>query len=189
MLLRLAVSSGAALLRLGFHRALWQLTERRAASHRVKGGTTPQTGVLHFVLSDWLGTKRVQTAYDGTTENNWTNLPFGDGLAPNCSSCNGGDSSEHHFTGKERDAESGLDYFGARMYGSSMGRFISPDDPFMGQDEKDPQSWNMYSYVRNNPLINVDPDGHDCVVQTRTSSTTEDVLCDANAERTQLRWK
>jgi hypothetical protein len=54
------------------------------------GGTTPQTGVLHFVLSDWLGTKRVQTAYDGTTENNWTNLPFGDGLAPNCSSCNGG---------------------------------------------------------------------------------------------------
>jgi RHS repeat-associated protein len=33
----------------------------------------------------------------------------------------------HHFTGKERDTESGNDYFGARYYASSMGRFMSPD--------------------------------------------------------------
>jgi hypothetical protein len=50
------------------------------------GGTTPQTGALHFFLSDWLGTKRVQTTYDGTTEITWANLPFGDG----CTNCNGG---------------------------------------------------------------------------------------------------
>jgi RHS repeat-associated protein len=30
----------------------------------------------------------------------------------------------HHFTGKERDAESSLDEFGARYYGSSLGRFM-----------------------------------------------------------------
>jgi hypothetical protein len=52
---------------------------------------------------------------------------------------------------------------------------MSPDDPFIGQDPNDPQSWNLYSYVNNNPLTNIDPDGHDCVTQTRTSDTTEGV--------------
>ena len=67
-------------------------------------------------------------------------------------------------TGKERDAESGLDYFGARYYGSSMGRFQSPDPSGAAfSDPGNPQSWNMYSYVQNNPLNAVDPDGLDCV--------------------------
>jgi RHS repeat-associated protein len=80
----------------------------------------------------------------------------------------------YKFTGKERDAESGLDYFGARYYASNMGRFMSPDDG-SDQDPSAPQSWNLYSYVQNNPLSNTDPDGNDCVTQTRTSSTTESV--------------
>ena len=63
------------------------------------------------------------------------------------------------FTGKERDAESGLDYFGARYYGSALGRFTSPDEVFADQHPADPQSWNLYGYVRNNPLKNVDPTG------------------------------
>jgi RHS repeat-associated protein len=68
------------------------------------------------------------------------------------------------YPGKERDAESGNDYFGARYYGSSMGRFMSPDpsglyfaNPF------NPQSLNLYNYGLNNPLINTDPTGLDCV--------------------------
>jgi RHS repeat-associated protein len=65
------------------------------------------------------------------------------------------------FTGKERDSESGLDNFGFRYYGSSMGRFSSPDDPFVGWDQSDPQTLNLYGYVRNNPLGAVDDDGHD----------------------------
>ena len=65
----------------------------------------------------------------------------------------------HKFTGKERDAESNLDYFGARHYGSGFGRFLQPDEPFADQDTGDPQSWNMYFYVRNNPLSSVDFDG------------------------------
>jgi RHS repeat-associated protein len=73
---------------------------------------------------------------------------------------------ESRYTGKERDAESGLDYFGARYYGSSMGRFMSPDwsdetDPVPYADLKNPQSLNLYSYVHNNPLRVADPDGHD----------------------------
>jgi RHS repeat-associated protein len=71
------------------------------------------------------------------------------------------------FTGKERDAESGLDYFGARYYASSMGRWMSPDwaakampVPYASLD--DPQSLNLYEYVGNNPLSQADPDGHCC---------------------------
>jgi RHS repeat-associated protein len=72
------------------------------------------------------------------------------------------------FTSKERDAETGLDYFGARYYSASQGRFTSPDwsskpQPVPYADLKDPQTLNLYAYVRNNPLSRIDPDGHfDC---------------------------
>jgi RHS repeat-associated protein len=67
------------------------------------------------------------------------------------------------YTGKERDAESGLDYFGARYYSSSMGRFSSPDPSgLFYADPANPQSLNLYSYAQNNPLTNVDPTGLDC---------------------------
>ena len=88
-------------------------------------------------------------------------------------------ASEHlnrvwpRYTGKERDTESGNDYFNARYYASSMGRFLSPDG--VGGRLEDPQSWNFYGYVQNNPVKNTDPDGHDCIVQTRTGDNTEDV--------------
>jgi RHS repeat-associated protein len=67
------------------------------------------------------------------------------------------------YTGKERDTESGLDYFGARYYGSSMGRFMSPD-PIKFTDERllnPANTLNLYSYAANNPLKFVDPDGQD----------------------------
>ena len=55
-----------------------------------------------------------------------------------------------------------------------MGRFLSPDEPFADQFESDPQSWNLYSYVRNNPLAMVDPEGRDAlwVDDNRTGQTT-----------------
>lgn len=56
------------------------------------------------------------------------------------------------ISGKERDAETSLDYFGARYMSSVQGRFTSPDAPFVDQSEDDPQSWNLYTYGRNNPL-------------------------------------
>jgi len=70
---------------------------------------------------------------------------------------------EHKFTGKERDAESGNDYFGARYYGTSMGRFMSPDPT--GGHLENPQSLNKYSYALNNPLTNTDPTGLDSYLQ------------------------
>src|ERR1017187_4325004 len=85
----------------------------------------------------------------------------------------------YKFTGKERDTESGNDYFGARYYASSMGRFMSPDftDDFLlpapvpWADYANPQSLNLYAYVRNNPLSGADEDGHTVHVCTTLNGT------------------
>ncbi|MGD0497587.1 MAG: RHS repeat-associated core domain-containing protein, partial [Bryobacteraceae bacterium] len=71
------------------------------------------------------------------------------------------------FTGKERDAETGLDYFGARYYSTAQGRFTTPDWSARPQavpyaDFANPQTLNLYTYVQNNPLSRTDPDGHCC---------------------------
>jgi RHS repeat-associated protein len=68
-------------------------------------------------------------------------------------------------TGKERDTESGNDYFEARYYTAAAGRFMSPDwsakvEPVPYATMGDPQSLNLYAYVRNNPITGFDPDGH-----------------------------
>ncbi|MBT9331496.1 RHS repeat-associated core domain-containing protein, partial [Paracidobacterium acidisoli] len=111
---------------------------------------------LHFRLTDWLGTLRAQTSADGILEETCASLPFGDTSTP-CVS-----ATEHFFTGKERDTESGNDFFNARYYSSSMGRFLSPD-PILQNDLRllNPQRWNKYVYVINNPLILTDPTGKD----------------------------
>jgi RHS repeat-associated protein len=72
---------------------------------------------------------------------------------------------QSRITGKERDSETAFDYFGARYYGSNMGRFMTPDwsseaVPVPYASFADPQSLNLYSYVRNNPLSRFDLDGH-----------------------------
>lgn len=140
----------------------WVHTNVSAAGRFV--GTYQPDG-LHFQLTDWVGTKRAQTDFAGNVEETCTSQPYGDSLV--CSKVTS--ASQRHFTGKERDTESGLDYFGARYYGSSMGRFTSPDDG-SDQDPSDPQSWNLYSYVRNNPLTHTDSDGRSVNVCTNDAS-------------------
>jgi len=76
------------------------------------------------------------------------------------------DGVTEKFTGKERDAETGLDFVGARYMSSAQGRFMTPDwsakpQPIPYADLKDPQTLNLYGYVRNNPLSHADSDGHD----------------------------
>jgi RHS repeat-associated protein len=65
-----------------------------------------------------------------------------------------GGGTKEGFTGKERDAESGLDYFGARMYMPALSRWMGVD-PLA---EKHPE-WSPYNYVLDNPLARLDPDG------------------------------
>src|SRR5262249_33161904 len=76
-----------------------------------------------------------------------------------------GTSTTHKFTSKERDSETNLDYFGARYYSNGLGRWLTPDwaakattVPYA--EFSDPQSLNLYGYVRNMPTVRTDLDGH-----------------------------
>lgn len=66
---------------------------------------------------------------------------------------------EQRFTGQIRDTGTGLDYFNARYYTAPLGRFNSADPGNTGADLSDPQTWNGYAYVRNNPLVLSDQSG------------------------------
>ena len=86
------------------------------------------------------------------------------------------------YTGKERDTESGNDYFGARYFASSMGRFLSPDPSQLYYAEQaNPQSFNLYSYGQNNPLKNIDPTGLDCVYFNDSGTGAESVDHNSNS--------
>jgi len=137
----------------------WEHTNIYAGSTLVATYQNDDSGP-HFRFSDWLGTMRAQTNYAGIPEQTCASLPFGD--APPCAS-----ATEQFFTGKERDAETGNDYFNARYLGSEVGRFTSPDPSGLAlADIRNPQSFSLYTYVLNNPLISVDPTGlQECTLE------------------------
>ena len=112
---------------------------------------------VSYYFADHLGTARIVTNASGALLDDSDFYPFG-GERPLLSSS----GNTYKFTGKERDSESGLDNFGARYNASTLGRWMIPDLPFADQHPEDPQSWNMYAYVRNNPLAHVDPNGKAC---------------------------
>ena len=118
------------------------------------------SGMAHLYFSNHLGSASVITDINGNIENQTDYCPYG-GICYT----SGSDPNRYKFTGKERDSESGLDMFGARYYGSSLGRFMTPDwaekptnVPYASFGN--PQSLNLYSYVNNNPTTTRDPDGH-----------------------------
>jgi len=112
---------------------------------------------LVYDHANWLGTEEAHTDVNGNVCQTISSLAFGDDQQPTGSCTN--ITTPIFFTGKERDSESGNDYFGARYYGSSMGRFLSPDPSMEGAILELPQTWNKYSYEYNRPLYGTDPDG------------------------------
>jgi RHS repeat-associated protein len=58
----------------------------------------------------------------------------------------------------------GRDFFDSRYYASSQARFVSPDAPLADHSMVDPLSWNLFSYVRGNPMVGVDPTGKECLI-------------------------
>ena len=121
------------------------------------------TNVVHYYFSDHLGSHAiVENATGSACEQDIDYYPYG-GVEHDF--CTTPVAQNYKFTGKERDAESGLDNFGARYYASNVGRFMTPDwaarptaVPYAVLG--DPQSLNLYTYVRNDPISSVDPDGH-----------------------------
>ena len=135
--------------------------------------TAPSSSSCQTCYLSWdhLGSTRMVTDQNAQVVSRHDYLPFGDeltsGYAGRPNPWGGNENVNQKFTGKERDSESGLDYFGARYYGSALGRFTSPDwsegaIPIPYADLHNPQSLNLYTYVQNNPLSVADPDGHSC---------------------------
>jgi RHS repeat-associated protein len=126
---------------------------------RTDNPTDPMTAELRYYLSDHLGSaSMVMDETFATALEDTDYYPYG-GIAYQAGD---GDINHFLFTGKERDQETGLDYFGVRYYGSGMGRFMTPDPKLItARHLVSPQKWNKYAYVQNNPLASVDPDGLD----------------------------
>jgi RHS repeat-associated protein len=136
---------------------------RLMAEYSTSRGTVER----RYQTTDQLGSIRLVTDSAGDVVHRFDYFPFGEEIPygingrsagyPTISGSDDGQSMK--FTGKERDAETGLDYFGFRYYSGAQGRWTSPDQPFADQHPEDPQSWNLYGYVRNSPLRYVDPNG------------------------------
>jgi len=115
---------------------------------------------VHYYLSDHLGSTSITASAAGAVEDESDYYPFGTEVT-----VTGPGTNELKFTGKRRDTESQLDYFGARYHSNAFGRFLTPDwaskavtVPYA--DFGNPQSLNLYSYAKNNPASNADMDGH-----------------------------
>jgi RHS repeat-associated protein len=119
----------------------------------------PDDGGTKYLTTDTLGSPRVITDMDGAVVSRHDYQPFGEELFAGRTNEYRDDGIAQQFTGQERDRESGLDYFDARYYSYSHGRFTSTDPLAASAKSSDPQSWNRYAYVNNNPLKYVDPTG------------------------------
>jgi RHS repeat-associated protein len=123
---------------------------------------------VRFYHVDALGSVRAISDIDGEIVARKDYLPLGEeidasiGSRDQVSGYGEEAGNKHQFTGKERDLENGLDYFGARYYSGAQGRFTSAD-PSTRFDRAiaSPQQWNRYGYVSNNPLRKIDPNGAD----------------------------
>ena len=138
------------------------------------GGTAPAQPGTRYLTPDPLGSTRVVTGEDQSVLSRHDYLPFGEeigaalGNRDQASGVSGytasrTDGPAQKFTGKERDNETGLDYFQARYFSGAGGRFTSADASLVDQFAADPGSWNLYTYTRNNPLRFIDPTGRECI--------------------------
>jgi RHS repeat-associated protein len=134
--------------------ALGQLAAEYTTGQSAHSGT-------RYLTVDHLGSIRAVTSQEKTVLARRDYLPFGEEIPPPLggrTSVWAGDAGLlQKFTGKERDTETGLDYFGARYFSGAQGRFTSPD-PIAGL-LANPQSLNRYTYALNNPLKFIDPTG------------------------------
>jgi RHS repeat-associated protein len=135
-----------------------------------------------YVTSDHLGSTRLITDASGAQVKCYDYLPFGEEIGNGTAgrgSCFGGsqypspaDLLSTKFTSKERDAETGLDYFGARYFSGAQGRWTSPDVINLTNARllNPSNTLNKYVYAANNPLKYIDPDGLDITLYYRAPS-------------------
>jgi len=106
----------------------------------------------NYYIKDHLGSIRVVVDQGGEIVSAQDYYPFGETLRTYTTGS--GQNDKYKFTEKERDIETGYDYFGARFYDSRIGRWLSVDplaEMYPG--------WSPYNYTMNNPLRYIDPNG------------------------------
>jgi len=119
-----------------------------------------------YVTMDHLGSTRMLTDSAGNVQRRYDFLPFGQELGAGIGSrttamgyLTAPDGLSPKFTGQDRDQETSIDWFQVRAMSGAAGRFQSVDPGNAGADAGDPQTWNGYSYVGNNPMTFTDPSG------------------------------
>ena len=201
-------------------RVYWHDTVNMRLNQVTITGLDSAAANVQWLVTDHLGTPRMIVAQTGALANikRHDYLPFGEELFAPAGGrkpewgYSSGDSVRHQFTSKERDIETGLDYFLARYYSNTQGRFTSAD-PFsiilLRQNSKneanrqafnefigDPRRWNRFAYAVNSPLVFTDKTGLDIMVienhstkgnpigHTAIAITGHGVYSMGNAERT-----
>ena len=119
---------------------------------------TTGTNGLHYNTHDHLGSTKAVTSPTGVIEQKLDYLPFG---AERVSIKADGFDTRFTYTDQEKDAESGLLYYGARYYDPVIGRFTQMDPVVMNATSvlANPQFLNSYAYSLNNPIRYIDPNG------------------------------
>jgi RHS repeat-associated protein len=127
--------------------------------HGGKRVAMDREGVVQWLVWDHLGTTSLVLNAQGGKVAESRHYPYGEerwrwpeeGTFP----------TDYRFTGQRSDTGLGLIHMGARRYDPALGRWISADTLVLEPGSS--QSYNRYAYVRNSPLVNVDPTGHrDC---------------------------
>ncbi|MDQ3801506.1 MAG: hypothetical protein M3384_18955, partial [Acidobacteriota bacterium] len=126
----------------------------------------PQNPTTSYTATDHLGSPRVITDANGQVTSRRDFMPFGEELLPDNNYRKAADfkygqtdSVRQRFTGYQKDNETQLDFAEARMYENSHGRFTAVDPLLASGKSANPQTFNRYVYVDNNPLVFTDPSG------------------------------
>jgi RHS repeat-associated protein len=151
---------------------------------------------LQWLVQDHLGSTRMVVDRSGSLGGVRRHdfAPFGEELSAGVGIRSaalgyGADSTRQKFTGYEHDDETGLDFAQARYYASVQGRFTSVDPLMASATVRNPQTWNRYAYVLNNPLTLVDPDGtkeisvEDCKNDPKCTTIKLNVIYDTNSNK------
>ncbi len=133
---------------------------------------TPDNDQLIFHISDHLNSSSLDLSSTGMILQATDYQPFGKTITYQVTNQRipgrkWGYNNKYLFANKQLDGESDLQYFEKRYYDPRIGRFTTEDPVFWevgitkrpSQYFTDPQQWNSYSYVRNNPINMTDPTG------------------------------
>lgn len=138
---------------------VYDLLGKLVAEYSTLLNPTPR---VSYLTTDHLGSPRINTDQNGAVISRHDYHPFGEEISTSQRTTGNGytpDNIRKQFTRYEKDDETDLNFAQARYQNDIHGRFTSPDPLMASASKINPQTFNRYSYVRNNPLNLVDPTG------------------------------